>query len=83
MAFMLKITLLRNFGMPLWDFGAKVHFFYFSNLILLPQGGSQDQKIRKIFRIYLTFNGRPTDHIWQAGPLCVQKKYFFFRQTHC
>ena len=24
MTFMLKITLLRNFGMPLWDFGAKV-----------------------------------------------------------
>ena len=74
MAFMLKITLLRNFGRPLWDFGAKVQFFYFFDLILLPQGGSQDQKIRKIFRISMTFNGRPTDHIWQAGPLCVQKK---------
>ena len=31
----------------------------------------------------MTFNGRPTDHIWQAGPLCVQKNNFFFRQTHC
>ena len=49
MAFMLKITLLRNFGMPLWDFGAKVQFFYFLNLILLSQGGFQDQKIGKIF----------------------------------
>ncbi len=47
MMFLLKITLLRNFGMPLWDFGAKVQFFYFFDLILLSPGGFEDQKIRK------------------------------------